>query len=378
MKKIKYKGLALLLAISCLTTGFMSNAQEVSSTSGVVDKTAVNNITLKKMFFDGTKVKKWFHNGEKVYADGNTVTYYFDSNDVYVENIENETSCLDPQEIDYENRKKGWEFVGWREDDAVSTEVLSEKIMNDEPITLYAVYKRTLTASFDGNGATSGFVDDVTGVQYYNNGNSIDPKVTLPENGYTYTDHIFVDWSAGDPGSEITLTDNITITANWKERIYFIQNTVRNKNTMNAFGGGSAQYVSVYYTDSNSCFRMPSTYALNGQSYIYSPSVVISNSARFDIKNRSTLYIDTNSIQVKYKNSTGYYLCGFYVDIMSSTGKQLKRVDIYDAGADVWTKHHYTIDLTGLNEENCYFRVSYSAVTSGNTNYYQITNLYME
>ncbi|MBP5669729.1 MAG: InlB B-repeat-containing protein, partial [Lachnospiraceae bacterium] len=68
--------------------------------------------------------------------------------------------------------------------------------------------------SFDGNGATSGSME----------GTSIekDTKYTLPTCGFTKDHHQFAGWKLDDthvyqPGAEVTITEDTTFTADWKE-----------------------------------------------------------------------------------------------------------------------------------------------------------------
>ena len=173
------------------------------------------NTTIKKMNYNGQKVKKWYHDGVKVFTAGNVVTYYFNPSDYAQEEVDSEASVLTPKTVNYLNHFSGWTFVGWREDKTASSSVLSSKVMGDEPITLYAVYKKTLTASFNGNGATSGSVASISGTQYYNNGNVANPTITLPACGYARTDYKFTGWNYGAVGAKITLTGNITVSAQW-------------------------------------------------------------------------------------------------------------------------------------------------------------------
>ncbi len=179
-----------------------------------------NNTVLKNVRHNGQKVKKWYHNGTKVYSVGNVVTYYFNSNDYAQEEIDSEASCLTPKTVNYINHFSGWTFVGWREDKTASSSVLSSKVMGDEPVTLYAVYRRSLTATFNGNGATSGSVASISGTQYYNNGNTANPAITLPACGYSKTNYKFNGWNYGAVGAKITLTGNITVSAQWIQAVY--------------------------------------------------------------------------------------------------------------------------------------------------------------
>ena len=129
------------------------------------------NTTIKKMNYNGQKVKKWYHDSVRVFTAGNVVTYYVNSSTSYQEEVDSEASCLSPTTFTPE--LSGYTFVGWREDTVASGEVLSEKIMGDEPISLYAVFKKTFTLSFANNYASGGATNPVSGNQYYNNGNIV-------------------------------------------------------------------------------------------------------------------------------------------------------------------------------------------------------------
>ena len=176
------------------------------------------NTTIKKMTYNGQKVKKWYHNGVKVFSAGNVVTYYVDTDNIHTEEVDSEASCLSP--TTFTPSKTGYTFVGWRNDTSASSDVLTTKIMGDEPICLYAVFKRMLTATFDGNSPTSGSVASISVAQYYNNGTTLDPTITLPANGFTKTNYMFTKWDLGNPGITIVLTADTTITAQWMASVY--------------------------------------------------------------------------------------------------------------------------------------------------------------
>lgn len=176
------------------------------------------NTTIKKMTYNGQKVKKWYHNGVKVFSAGNVVTYYVDTDDIRTEEVDSEASCLSP--TTFTPSKTGYTFVGWRNDTSASSDVLATRIMGDEPISLYAVFKRMLTATFDGNSPTSGSVASISAAQYYNNGTTLDPTITLPANGFTKTNYTFTKWDLGEPGITIILTADTTITAQWMAIVY--------------------------------------------------------------------------------------------------------------------------------------------------------------
>lgn len=169
------------------------------------------NTTIKKMNYNGQKVKKWYHDGVRVFTAGNVVTYHVNPSTSYQEEVDSEASCLSPTTFTPE--LSGYTFVGWREDTTASGEVLSEKIMGDEPISLYAVFKKTFTLSFANNYASGGATNPVSGNQYYNNGNIVNPIVTLPADGYTRSGLTFIKWVLGTVGTKITLTADTTTRA---------------------------------------------------------------------------------------------------------------------------------------------------------------------
>ena len=220
------------------------------------------NTVIKKMNYNGQKVKKWYHDGVKVFTAGNVVTYYVNTGTSYQEEVDSEASCLSPTTFTPE--LSGYTFVGWREDTTASSEVLSEKAMGDEPISLYAVFKRILTATFNGNGATSGSVASISDTQYYNNGNNGNPTITLPANGYSRTDYTFNGWDKGAAGSKYTLTGNETINAQWK------QSTLRLV-TSGSLGSGVSSSLVAGYSAQHGYFA--GIYA-NGSSFPYSVTPV--------------------------------------------------------------------------------------------------------
>ena len=166
--------------------------------------TTYENTNVKIMSYDGKNVKKWIHDGVVVFLSGNIVTYYVDSNNVKTEFINYGESCLTP--ISFVPTKDGYEFFGWKEDNSANADILSEKQMADAPITLYAVFKKTFTLSFANNYASGGATNPVSGNRYYNNGNIVNPVVTLPADGYTRSGLTFIKWVLGTVGTKVTLT----------------------------------------------------------------------------------------------------------------------------------------------------------------------------
>ncbi len=163
----------------------------------------------------GNKINKTFEIDKNAF--GFNITYQVDNNQ-YVELIPNGKSALTPSS--FTPSKSGYTFVGWREDNTATSSVLTSKTVQGSSFTLYAVFKRTLTANFNGNGATGGSTGSVSGIQYYNNGNVANPTITLPSNGFVKANNTFTGWNYGAVGTKVTLTDNITVIAQWTQAIY--------------------------------------------------------------------------------------------------------------------------------------------------------------
>ena len=86
---------------------------------------------------------------------------------------------------------EGYTFVGWRQDSSAEKKVLSEyTISGEEPVTLYAVFKKQMTIGLMPNGGTltvSGAAESFTAFCYYNNGNAQSEPTAAPASPYTST-----------------------------------------------------------------------------------------------------------------------------------------------------------------------------------------------
>lgn len=111
-----------------------------------------------------------------LYTSGSIVTYHVDNDIVYVEEVDGGESCLTPQ--GFVPAKDGWEFMGWTEASDFSGSVLTEKLMDDAPITLYAVFRHPITLTYY-NDSTS--ASTLTKDAYYNNGNISNPHFEIEQ-----------------------------------------------------------------------------------------------------------------------------------------------------------------------------------------------------
>lgn len=132
-------------------------------------------------------------NGTVLWQSGNNVTYFIDSNNVRSEEVSYGNSVLSP--TSFTPTKSGYDFVGWREDTTASASVLSSKTMGDSPISLYAVFRKTVTVTYCDNApakSTSGYL-------YYNNGNTLKPVFKLTCT--SFSDWTTRGWSTSTEGN---------------------------------------------------------------------------------------------------------------------------------------------------------------------------------
>ena len=149
--------------------------------------------------------------------------YILDTGVSYKEEISVGSTVLIPESFDYINLKPGYTFVGWRTDTEPSSEIITEKYMGTESITLYAVYRSAIILSYNGNGSTDGSIPSQTGFLYYNNGNTVNPTFVLANNQFTRTNFKFagkytmgsVGGTIYNVGASITLSSNTTFYAVW-------------------------------------------------------------------------------------------------------------------------------------------------------------------
>lgn len=136
----------------------------------------IGSVGLKRIYAGNIKIKQGYVGAQKVYSSGNIVTYKVDSSVTYAEEVDSDATCLAPST--FTPAKSGYTFVGWREDSTAGGTVLTEKTMGDDPITLYAVFRKTITLTLY-NGSTT--ATKKTGYQYYNNGNIVNPVFTVAQ-----------------------------------------------------------------------------------------------------------------------------------------------------------------------------------------------------
>ena len=180
-----------------------------------------NNTGIDVIKYNNTELDKVIYNDTTVYQRI-TVNYYCE-NTVY-----KSTKVISGNNVDLSSSnaasKSGWSFIGWRLDKTASSSVQSSITAGTSTINLYAVYRQTISVTYNGNGATSGSTASQSGYRYYNNGNITNPSFTLRSNGFSRTNYSFVNWRMGsasgtayNAGSSVTLSSNTTFYASWEE-----------------------------------------------------------------------------------------------------------------------------------------------------------------
>lgn len=144
-----------------------------------------------------------------------TVTYVVDTDLEYTVSVPIGKTCLKPTEFNPADNKPDFDFMGWRYDNQAIGEVLSRSIAGVFPVILYAVYRKKVTITYEGNGETSGSTSPQTGFVYYNNGNTVGASFTLASSGYTKTNYLFTGWDIGAAGSSMILFEDVTAKAQW-------------------------------------------------------------------------------------------------------------------------------------------------------------------
>ena len=235
------------------------------------------------------------------------VSYNIDSNNIQQLSI--------PSGIDVLNRvtptKAGYTFVGWREDTVANSSVITSKTMGSSNITLYAVFKKTVTVTYYNNSTSA---SSTSGTQYYNNGNIVNPSFSISQaskSGWSARG-----WSTATAGnaaitystiSNRSFSDNITLYGLYSQTITL--STVSAGSTTNHTGtryyNSAGNYTNPKFTVANPT-RSGATF--NGWSSS-SSSTTISNTSisNLELAANTTRYaVFTYANTTLKSGSTGY------------------------------------------------------------------------
>ena len=212
-----------------------SNVAEMMSSTGLVMKLlsfeeygklasySASTIYLCYEDAETKRVTRIFVGEDRVYAAGIKVTYQIDTGyalERVVPDREDAIAAAPDASLE------GYSFVGWRQDDLAEKKVLSEYIISsEEPVTLYAVFKKQMTIGLMPNGGTlaeAGAKESFTAYCYYNNGNAKSEPTTVPASPYTRKNMSFCGWSIDSlstpsykPGEPGVFPADTTLYAMW-------------------------------------------------------------------------------------------------------------------------------------------------------------------
>ena len=172
--------------------------------------------------------------------------------------------------------KTGYEFVGWNTNKD-ATSALSSYEMPNHDVTLYAIYKKTLTATFNYYNSKS----ETKSVTIYNNatsGSITSPAALGTPNGYTFrhysTSNVANAAKTIDANSAVVLTSNQTYYASYQKTVtlnfYYHSGTDTYANTQTSTTATGIQYLGYNNAIVNSTVSIPS--AVTGSTGYYGTS----------------------------------------------------------------------------------------------------------
>ena len=142
------------------------------------------------------RVTRIFVGEDRVYAAGVKVTYQIDTGYALERTVPDREDAIAAAP---DAALEGYTFVGWRQDSFAEKKVLSEYLISsEEPVTLYAVFRKQMTIGLMPNGGTlaeTGAAESFMAYCYYNNGNSQSEPTTVPASPYTRKNMSFCGWS---------------------------------------------------------------------------------------------------------------------------------------------------------------------------------------
>lgn len=207
-----------------------------SITYNSINNTAISsNITLYGMY-QQTITVTYYNDSQS--ASHTTGTRYYNSNG----NVANPSFTI------AQAAKNGWTAGGWSTGTNADAEISYGSISGTEfssGITLYGLYYKTVTLSYNGNGSTGGSVASQSGTSYYNSsGNIANPLFTLSANGFIKPEYQFSNWALNgtdgtqySPGTNIYIADHTTVYAIWTAITLYIWNNGATSSYSNGWTG---------------------------------------------------------------------------------------------------------------------------------------------
>lgn len=179
-----------------------------------------------------------------VYKRTVTLTYYDNSTSAKTKTgtaIYNAGGTYDTAKFTMtQSSSSGWTARGWstiNKGDATVQFINGSTIGIYNDLTIYGLYEKDITLSYNGNSATSGTTSSQTGTRYWAPAGYINPSFTLRNNGFIKSGYDFTGWNLGAPGTVITLSESTTAYAQWELRDWtWVDNYVGSGDTFKLAG----------------------------------------------------------------------------------------------------------------------------------------------
>lgn len=313
------------------------------------------------------------------------VSYYADTNNIVQIPLASGANAL----TRYTPTKSGWTFVGWREDATANSTVLTSKTMGSSNISLYAVYKKTLTLSYYDGYSTSPAASTKTGDTIFNaGGNYSYPSFKMTQASYSgwttrgwATSSSATASAAYTDGATISLTDNMTIYGLYQQTITLSYNG--NGSTSGSVSSHTGtRYYNAYGTYSNPSFTLKSN-GFSKTDYTFSKWAIGSTSgtqyaagASVTLSANTTFYAiwERTSNPVYWYNGSSYgsgYPSNWTVTATDVDCNHAEDCEIYYRTPinDLYANHHEPWSLnaqaTGSTGGNQYMEIVVSGVQYG-------------
>lgn len=171
-----------------------------------------------------------------VFYQNITVTYYNNSTSASTSTKQryyNNGNIVNPSFALTEASVTSWSASGWSTSNTGNAGITYNNgatFTRDSNITLYSLYSRTVTVSYNGNGQTSGSTSASTGTAYRNaSGTTINASISLRSSGFSKTNYSFVRWHAGstsgtayNAGATYSSVSDTTMYAEWVHNAFYV------------------------------------------------------------------------------------------------------------------------------------------------------------
>lgn len=221
----------------------------------------LGNIRIMDVSLGEEKMVSAYLGEELIWSSSRPVTYFVDTGLSYTEKVKYKHDCLSP--TTFTPTKTGYTFVGWREDTNPNSNVLTEKIVETKPLTLYAVFKKEIKLTLY-NGSTSS--KTLSDQQYYNNGNYLNPKFTQSQSTLSgWSARGWSSSSAANPTIEFSSINNTEFSAN--KTLYGLYEksvTLSYNGNGSTSGSVTSQSGTAYYNSSGNIVNVSFKLSANG------------------------------------------------------------------------------------------------------------------